>query len=384
MSRKNIIVLILAFFTLFFSSCSSDESSDIGPISETIDLEKIKLSAFPLLGITPVSIEIIDPTIVDNKETKYGEINVVIPSTNSLNKIASLITSDELNLSKFDILPGSTTSLDYEEQSHVHTIVAVLDKSKELLHYTVSIEKEVLPIPSSLTITDFKFEASKNAQLTEDALIVRRFDNANRQEIYLFVPKGTDFSNLTPTATFDAEEVFYTQDLTIPIVDIDTPYPDEDTNFDFAYPKSFILVLRDDASNRIKWVNVIVDVKNPVQLESSDITTDNVTTPGVAEYFTGITKWKNIGNHKLEFQSATTYENKVPDVTTNAINATRKFNAGGLLPGESTNVNIQVAGNLPVGQYKTTAVFYTGFVGLDAIDELIESTKLNITTNVVN
>ncbi len=376
--------IILAFLSIIFYSCSSNNTGEPEPSPETIELEDAKLLDFPLFAITPISIEIIDPIIVDNEETVFGEINIIIPYTVSLDEIASSITSSELNLSNFDVLPGNATTLNYETESHIHTIVNALDNSEELLHYTVTITQEIIPTPSSLTVTDFKFEASKNAQLTEDIIIEKRFDdpNSQKQDIYLFVPEGTDFSNLTPTATFDAEAVFYTQDSSISLTEVDTPYPTTETNFDFSYPKSFIIVLKDD--NRLKWVNVFVDIKNPVQLENSDITTPDVTTPGSSEYFTGITTWKNVGNHPIEFQSATTYENKIPDVNVNVITADRNLVTGGLIPGESANINVQVSGNLPTSEYKTTAVFYTGFYRHDAINDLVEPIKLNITANVIN
>lgn len=379
-------VLILTVFTFIINGCNSDYSSEPETNLDSINLEDAKLSGFPLFGITPVSLEIIDPIIVNNEESEFGEINIIILNTISLNGIASTITSNELNLSKFDILPNNDTTLNYEMQSHVHTIVNVFDETEELLHYAVNIEQETTPTPSTLTVTDFRFEASKNTQLTEDITIEERYDDTNnqRQDIYLFVPAGTDFSDLTPTATFDAEAVFYTQDSSTPIDDIVTTYPTTETNFDFAYPQSFIIVLRDEATDRMKWVNVFVDVKNPVELENSDVTTPNVITPGSSEYFTGITKWKNIGNHPIEFQYATTYENKVPDVNVNVITVDRNLVTGGLIPRESANVNVQISGNLPVGEYKTTAVFYTGFYRNDAVNDLVEPVKLNVTVNVTN
>lgn len=384
MKKRITTALILTLITTLFMSCSKDDSTDPKPNQDVINLEDATLSGFALFSITPVSIKITQPTIEDNIETSFGEIDIVIPNTVSLNGIASSITSDELNLNRFVILPNNSTPLNYETQSHVHTIVNVLNESEKLLHYTVSIKQEIIPTPSTLTITDFKFEASKNPQLPNDVTIEKRTDDINRQDIYLFVPAGTDFSDLAPTITFDADEVFYAQDISIPISDINTPYPTTETSFDFAYPKSFIIVLRDDANNRIKWVNVFVDVKKPVEIEDTDVTTPDLITPGSSEYFTDITTWKNVGNHKLKFQSATTYEGKIPSSTVNFITANMNFPTEGLAPNESAYINVQVNGNLPVDEYKTTAVFYTKFVNHEAIDDLVEPTKLNITANVIN
>ncbi|MEM0575855.1 hypothetical protein [Flavobacterium polysaccharolyticum] len=380
---RTITALILLTITTIFTGCSKDDSVNPNPNQNSINLEDAKLNNFRLFGITPVSINITQPSIVNNKETVFGKIDIVVPNTVSLNGIASSITSNELNLSKFAILPGNSKLLNYETQSHVHTIVNVLDNSQELLHYTVNIKKEVTPTPSTLTVVDFKFEKSKNPQLPNDVTIERRFNDANsRQVIYLFVPKGTNFSSLVPTATFDAEEVFYTQDSSIPLSDVNTPYPIVPTSFDFAYPKSFIIVLRDNVNNRLKWVDVFVDVKDPVEFANAAITT-NITASSSSTFIAGITTWKNVGNHKLNLQSGTTYENLIPNTTSNLITSNMFF-IGSSLPNQSDNVSVRVIGNLPVGTYKTTAVFYTKFTGHDAINDLVKPAKMNITANITN
>ncbi len=385
MIQKSITaILILTAIITAFVGCSENDNTNLEPNKNVINIEDAKLFNFPLFGITPISINIKQPTIVDNKETVFGEIDIVIPNSVSLNEIATSLTSDELNLSKFNILPGNNTALNYETQSHIHSIVNVLDESEELLHYTVNIEQEVIPTPPTLTVTDFKFEASKNSQLTEDVTIEKRVDEFNSQTIYLFVPTGTDFSNLTPTATFDAENVFYTQDSSISTIDVNTPYPTTETSFDFTYPKRFIIVLRDDANNKIKWVNVFVDVKNPVEIENTDITTSDITTTSSPSSFRGITTWKNVGNHVLRFKSATTYEDKMPTSNIDFITARRNFTSMGVEPKESANINVIVIKDLPVGEYKSTAVFYSKFDSHDAIDDIVNTAKLNITTNVIN
>lgn len=385
MIKKRIrIVIIFTIIITILTNCSEDNSINSNLNKDVINLEDAKLSVFPLLGITPVSINIKQPTILDGKETVFGEIDIVVPSSVSLNEIASFITSDELNLSKFAIIPGNNSKLNYETESHLHTIVNVLDESEELLHYTVNIEKEVIETPPTLTVIDFKFEASKNAQLSNDVTIERSFENGvNRKNIYLFVPAGTDFSNLIPTATFDAEEVFYTQSTSISSVDVNTPYPSAETSFDFAYPKSFIIVLRDDTNNKIKSVNVFVDVKNPVEIVNTDIITPDVVTPNSSS-FRNVTTWKNVGNHRLRFKSPVTYENKEPSSTIDFITVRRSFPSLGLEPKESANIHVGVIRDLPLGEYKVTAALHTGFTGNNAIDDLIEPAKLNIVTKVIN
>lgn len=385
MMQKSItIILIITAIITTFIGCSESGNTSLEPNQNVIKLEDAKLFSFPLIGVTPISIKITQPTIVDNKETVFGEINIIVSKTVSLSEIATSFTSKELNLSKFNVLPNNITALNYETQSHVHTIVNVLDESEELLHYTVNIKQEVIQTPPTLTVTDFKFEASKNSQLTNDVTIERRIDDLDRQTIYLFVPTGTDFSNLTPTATFDAEEVFYTQDSSISIIDVNTPYPTTETSFDFTYPKRFIIVLRDDANNKIKWVDVFVDVKNPVEIEKTAITTSDIVRTSSSSNFRGITTWKNVGNHALSFKSATTYEDKIPTSDLNFITARRDFISRYFAPKESANIDVRVIKDLPVGEYKSTAVFHTKFEGHAGIDDMVNPAKLNITANVIN
>ena len=56
----------------------------------------------------------------------------------------------------------------------------------------------------------------------------------------------------------------------------------------------------------------------------------------------------------------------------------------GLAPKESADINVVVIKDLPVGEYKSTAVFHSKFANHEATADLIEPVKLNITTNVKN
>ena len=56
--------------------------------------------------------------------------------------------------------------------------------------------------PETLKITSLKFEKSKNPSLPNNIEIARTIEGVGIDKIYLFVPVGTDFSNLTPTITY--------------------------------------------------------------------------------------------------------------------------------------------------------------------------------------
>ena len=120
---------------------------------------------------------------------------------------------------------------------------------------------------------------------------------------------------------------------------------------------------------------------NPVRLETTSITTPDVT-EGKTQYFEALTKWINQGNHKINFQKATTYEDVSPVVTPTpsieAITVDRSLPGGGLMPGESANVNVQVSQYYPEGVYKSTAVFYTRIFEDHDSDDLFEPAKLTV------
>ncbi len=382
----NIWVVVFSIFLLI--SCNSDDNTINNPQGPTINIEEAKLSDFPLFGIRPTAIEIVDPEIVDNKEIKYGEIKITLPSTiTSLENISVSITSAELNLSKFSISPGNNVLLSFEDQKvHVFTISAATGDKEELIHYNVSIVKEAPVIPETLKITGFTFEKSKNPSLPNDITISRYIeDDGFPDKIYLFVPLKTDFTDLVPTITYDGAKLYYDQGS-----NSYAEYPTIDTSFDFKYPKPFYLKVKNKNDNRERTATIIVDVVNPVRLEKVSVTTPDVTKGSTSVFFTGMTKWINQGNHKINFQRATTYEEMNPVIISsvtnspvNVITTDRNLPSGGLEPGESANVNVSVNSRFPEDLYTTTAVFYTRIYGDRNVDDLIEPAKLKITSKII-
>ena len=176
-SKKSLSGIVLIFIGLIVGCSSNDDPVD--PIPSPTNIESAKLSDFPLFGIQNTTVDIVDPVIENNTEITYGEITITVPSTVlSLDNIRSLITSSELDLSKFNISPSNNVALSYEDgESHVYTISTV-DEHTEILHYNVQILKEVAPVPETLKITDFKFESSKNPSLTTDVNISHTVEEA--------------------------------------------------------------------------------------------------------------------------------------------------------------------------------------------------------------
>ncbi|WP_103069820.1 hypothetical protein [Aquimarina sediminis] len=368
------------------TACSSDDDTPIvNPGNTTVEEIKIdegKLSAFPLFGINPTAIDIVDPEITDNKEVKYGEIKITVPATITLDAIRAAITSSELNLSKFEISPSNDVQLSYVDgKVNVYTIMNALGKKEELLHYNVSIIREVVPEPETLKITGFKFEKSKNPSLPSDIEMSRIIEDTGLDKLYIFVPVGTDFTDLIPTITYDGTKLYYYQDSS-QTPGAGTEYPVEGQSIDFKYPKSFILEVKDRDNDQFRTTTVIVDVKNPLKVETVSVTTPDVT-EGASQTFE-VTKWTNQGNHMLVYGKADAEENQDPAPPVRAIRIRRELPSVGMIPGNSANVNVTVKGDTyPATTYKTTAVFYPRIRYHEEIDDLLEPAKLDITAKIV-
>ncbi|MDO5975004.1 hypothetical protein [Flavivirga jejuensis] len=381
---------LILFSVFFMMGCSDDDTTYK---ATDINIEEAKLLDFPLMGIKPTGIEIVQPEIVDNKEVTYGDIKITLPSTiTSLENIAAAITSKELNLSKFSVSPGNTVNLSFEDgKVHVFTISAATGDKEALLHYNVSIIKEVSPVSETLKITGFTFEKSKNPSLPNDITITKIVeDDDGIDKIYILVPLGTDFTDLVPTITYDGATLYYSQD---PSTTVNVLYPSTATSFDFKYPKTFDLTVVDKNDDKQKKTSIIVDVVNPVRIETELITIPDVKKGERLLYFPGITKWINQGNHKIyyNYRKGTTYEDEdliVIDNTYyyNIFTVDRDIPIDGLIPGESDNVNVLVW-PLSEGTYKSTAVFYTQIYensfGYNDSYDLFEPVKVKVTSNII-
>ncbi len=381
---KLIGIGILMFSLLLMVNCDSSDENET--IKTEVDIEEAQLSSFPLFGINPVGVEFTQPIIVDNKEEVPGRIVITVPYTiNSLDDMSTSITSEELNLSKFSVTPGNDAQLSFEGgKEHRFTIARATGDKEPLLNYVVSVVKEAAPVPEVLEITDIKFEQSKNKDLPGDITITRRAeDGAFNEKIYLLFPDNTDFSDLVPTITYKGNKLYYNQDTSIAPVNVDTEYPTVDTSFDFKYPKRFFLVLKSADEDELITAEVILDIKNPVKMEATSVTTPDKVA-GTSDYYTNITKWVNQGNHRITFQKATTYEDVSPSGSDGALSVDRNIPSGGLAPGESANVNVSVSQYFPAGTYKTTAVFYTKIYRDRESDDLFEPARLSVTSKIIS
>ncbi len=379
---------ILALSLLLMVNCDSSDENET--IKTKVDIEEAKLSGFQLSGIKPVGVEITQPVIVDNKEETPGRIVVTAPYTiNSLEDLSVSITSEELNLSKFSVTPGSDVKLSFEEgKEHRFTVIKAIGDKEPLLNYVVTVVKEAAPLTEVLEITDIKFEQSKNKNLPNDITITKRVKTGvgRDESVYLLFPDNTDFSNLVPTITYEGAKLYYTQDSSVAPVNMDVEYPTVDTSFDFKYPKRFFLAIKNTDGDEITTVELILDVENPVKIETESISTPD-TVEGGTGYYVGLTQWINQGNHEITYRKGNTYEDMSPVITppTNVITVQRDLLGprGLLKPGESANVNVIVSQYFPEGTYKTTAVFYNRIYQDRESGDLFEPARLSVTSKIV-
>ncbi len=373
----NTQTIAFAILSLVFTiSCTSDDTSEPTP-SAAIKIEEAKLEDFPLLETAYSNIEVIAPEIVDNKETKNGEISITVPATTNLSRLS--LKSVGFDQSKFSISPDVNEEQDYTDGSTNTYTISTIAPEAAVLHYTITVVKEVeLPV-ETLKITGFKFEKSKNPSLPNDIEITKTIEDVGMNKIYLFVPVGTDFTKLTPTITYDGTKLLYTTQSTT------NEYPEAGISVDFKYPNSFILEVKDRNDSEFKRTNVIVDVINPIKLETETVITPDASKADSASTLTVVTKWINQGNHVLLYRKANTQENQVPTTPTKVITASRTLPGGGLYPGDSANVSTIVnKRDYPVGTYKTTVVIYPRIQYHNEIDELLEPVKLNVTATIID
>ncbi|WP_062057082.1 hypothetical protein [Aquimarina longa] len=382
---KNIfIVLSVGVIAIgIMIGCSSNDESSGNETPDVLLIKEGKLLSFPLFSIQSTTVAIVDPKIVDNKEVKYGEIKITVPSTTDLDKISASITSSELNLSKFSISPSNDVQLSYtDEKINVYTITKALGSKEELLHYNVSIVKEVVVQPETLKITKFTFEKSKNPSLPNDIGITKVIEDTGLDKIYVFVPLGTDFTDLVPTITYDGAKLYYSQDSSQAPNTAITEYPATGKSINFKYPNPFILSVKDRNNKKSKTTTVIVDVVNPLKVETISVTTPDVI-EGNSKTFV-VTKWINQGNHMLVYGKADTQENQNPSTPTQVIRVRRTLPPAGLIPGESAAISATViAKDYPEGTYKTTAVFYPRLKYNEKVDDVLQPAKLNVTAKIV-
>jgi hypothetical protein len=358
---KTFFSIVAVIVTLLAASCSSDDDD---PNEPDADLGNARLTDFPLTEVEYLNINIIHPELANGEETKQGKIEITIPYSRQSMELS--LKEFKLDNSKYTISPGIGEVQVFTTEGVIYTITSNIDPDKAV-HYLVTIVHGGDPFTENNEITGFKFEASKNPALasTIDALKIVRYENSSDGAIYVIVPAGTDFSNLTPTITFDAAELKYRTD------GIFETYPPGGMAVNFKYPKRFSIQAENSLGVKSQIYHVIVDVKDPIRFEKATLVTPQVKIDDgtTFEFFSAIMTWTNQGNHPVTGMSPDNYKDKVypiPDYTGNAnfITATITNPVGGtpgVLPGETGHVNVNVRRIPQTGLFSTTAVFNPTF-----------------------
>ncbi|WP_348823632.1 hypothetical protein [Flavobacterium aestuarii] len=372
------ISLIMIVFGSLLTSCSS-ESSDPEPAADkTVDLKEALLDDFSFSEAAYISIDITQPEIKDNLETKPGEIKIKVPNGSALELS---LKKTNLDPAAFSITPAAGTKKTFSTTEPVVYTIVSLKNPKQVIHYKVLIELEVPHTSETPEITAFKFEKSKNNALAQD-IAAAKIDNEKKQ-LFIFVPVGTDFSSLTPTITFKGEKLYILNG------NAKEEYPAAGKKTDFKYPKTFSIQIESDAGAKSQFYSVIVDVKNPIKFEVATVEVPNVKKN--EDFFEKIGTFTNQGNHPIT-AFANTYKNKIPDLDTSNIGLiSLTIPGGGLLPGESSDVkfslNKTLAKAVPAGTYQFTAVVPPGFFEIlnwppDAA-QLLQPSELAVQVNLI-
>lgn len=321
------------------------------------------MSDFPLNEVAYLDINITHPQIANGVEVKPGKIKITVPFSQTSLRLS--LRKFDLDQNRYNISPLAGEPADFSNGPVVYTIRDVFSQDKTV-RYEVTVEHGGDPFFINAKITGFKFEKAKNPALdaTIEAVKIAEYENYTENAIYVIVPQGTDFTQLTPTITYDAAKLYYNTDNQF------TPYPANGLTVDFKYPRHFYLQAENSQGTKSRPYSVIVDVANPIQFESPIVTPNVAAGDGVAiESFFALAKWTNRGNHPVTGMSPTAYKDKtypLPDYPgdANIITASLQNPTGGtagVMPGGQGEINVRVKRSPLTGAYATTAVFTPTF-----------------------
>ncbi len=405
---KNLLKATTLLLVVLFVGCNSDDDNQ-NPDPDNpviVDLTDANLTDFKFAEVAHTDIQIQHPEIVDGKEQSSGEIIITVPATSDILSLS--LESVNFDTTKFKISPEVGAVQSFEAGSSVNYTITSLEDPEKSMSYLVFVKKggDPDPLPGErLEITSFKFEQSKNSDLTSDieAKKIVMYPGGTLHAIFILVPEGTDLTNLVPTVDFNGEALEYKQgdgDL--------VAYPTADLTVDFT--SDYELILQEDInefqlavvgkSGKRQNYRVIVDVENPVKLKgSTEISTPNVV-EGTTKSF--IYRWENKGNHPVkDGLDAFSYIDNTGGLKKNIYTSSlRKDTTSSgtflIMPGEEAFVEIIVNGanEATVGDYDVSIVFSPKYDvnrariddirdGLNPIEDIFNKVQLNVKTKVI-
>lgn len=343
-----------------------------------VDLSQVKLNDFKLAEVDYIRIDIKHPVVGANgEEIEYGEIDIVIPRGSTGLRVTPL--ADNFTDEAFTVSPRLGAVRDFSTARIAFSIVSKKDPGKQV-RYFVRISEEEPPVTTAPKVTALKLEQAKNAGLGTDIVASRILEGVGTLgKIYVLVPVGTDFSQLTPTIEYEGGTLYYSQDPGSAPEHSTMHYPASGTRIDFAWPKTFYAIVKGTAS--VAAYEVVVEVRNPIKFEPAVVTTANV--PKGTSQVLQVGSLVNQGNHPITLLNIT-HSGQVPSGI-NAIRCSASIPSQGLEPGQRTVVNATIsAQTFWPGTYQTTANFIPGlFRELDA-NTLLAPSALSVTTTIVD
>ena len=367
MLRFSCLLLALALLI----GCSKPGPENPPP---AVDLGMAKFLDFAVAELNYLSIDITHPTIVNGSETLEGSIRVEVPA----NTPALQFTPNTNNFTQaaFSVAPALGTTKDFTSPV-VYTVTSTTDPAKKV-HYRVSFVRAAAT-NDPMELTGFRFEKSKNAQLSDDVTASAIISNLGTlSKIYVFLPQGTDFSALRATVTHTGGSLVYSQDPNAVPEQSTTAYPADGLSINYAYPRHFYLTIKNTGGS--KTYEVIADVRQPFEMEHVSIAV-----PGVnfgSTEIRQVSRLLHVGNHPL---SLTGISHVSGQANYTAIRANTLIPNGGVLPGQTATVTATINGTSnPPGNYAVTASFAPKIMNQEEASVHLLPAQIQLTTTIGN
>ena len=149
-SVKNVSLTIILFFSLM-TSCSDSDDSETS--TTTIDLQEAFLTDFAFSETASISVNITPPEILNNVETKSGEIIIKIPKESTLELSLKQVSFDQAD---FKISPVIGTKKTFSTTEPVVYTITSLKNPDQVIHYKVLVELDSPQSSETPEVTSFK------------------------------------------------------------------------------------------------------------------------------------------------------------------------------------------------------------------------------------
>ncbi|WP_025743805.1 hypothetical protein [Aquimarina pacifica] len=291
--------ILLLLIGLLHLSCTSNDD-DINEDTNTINFETAQLFSFVLSEVDAFEIEetsIKQPTMINGTPQNKGEITLKLAYTTTT---AFSLLEVPFDSSEFTISPAVGEKSIIPGQTITYTITS--KDSSVSLQYDVLVTIEDLdPVNEPLTISNFSFLKANNPSLDNDisANEIRSLSFLSKHQgtIVMIVPRGTDFSDLKPTIEYSGSSITYHTDINGAQDDY-TPFSQE-TSLDFKYPNLVQLKVYNSDQSRYVEYHVIVDVKDPISFDETDIILNDGDIVSRINIFNNVTTFTHHGNYPI-------------------------------------------------------------------------------------